>query len=345
MNLEHATRLSRRRFLTLATTTVAAGALTSHLLRPRKSSLHLRLGAPYSSPYLVQFIKDIQERSQGEIRFTLIVDPGRADISDALHRGEWDFAAHVPALNLVKHPAIGFFGTLPSRMSAARKTEWLASESTLAHWDRLYAPLGLKPLFFGCDSFDFGQFSSRPIESLSDLKGLKIRAPRDARSKWFKDVGLEPVYQQFSNHPVTLFQKRRLDLSESLSHTWNYERRRDFMIPNHPPIHYYANRWMRSGSANELLVANKTWLNFSKDIQNLVSAVSHEIGQGISRQRTQSEKLSWQKMLADSDGRATDFPVEMNQIFEAKGQLLREKVARTDNLAQDIYRSYLSFES
>ena len=72
--------------------------------------------------------------------------------------------------------AAAFFTTVPFGLTSEPYLGWLHYGGGQQLWDRLYAPFGLKPKMAGNSGMTMGGWFRRPIDSLDDLAGLKIRA-------------------------------------------------------------------------------------------------------------------------------------------------------------------------
>ena len=75
-----------------------------------------------------------------------------------------------------KTKAAAYFTTVPFGMTPAEHNAWVELGGGQALWDELYAPFGLKPFMAGNSGMQMGGWFRRPVQSLADLKGRKIRA-------------------------------------------------------------------------------------------------------------------------------------------------------------------------
>lgn len=74
-----------------------------------------------------------------------------------------------------KMPAASFFTTVPFGLTPGEHVSWIEAGGGQALWDELYAPFAVKPLMGGNTGISMGGWFRKPITSLNDLKGLKLR--------------------------------------------------------------------------------------------------------------------------------------------------------------------------
>jgi TRAP-type mannitol/chloroaromatic compound transport system substrate-binding protein len=74
-------------------------------------------------------------------------------------------------------PATQFFAAVPFGMTAQQVNAWLAAGGGQALWDELYATFNLKPFPAGNSGVQMAGWFRKEINSVADLKGLKMRIP------------------------------------------------------------------------------------------------------------------------------------------------------------------------
>ena len=75
-----------------------------------------------------------------------------------------------------KDPAAAFFTTVPFGLTPGEHVAWVDAGGGQALWDEIYASFGVKPFMAGNTGVCMGGWFRRELASLSDLRGLKIRA-------------------------------------------------------------------------------------------------------------------------------------------------------------------------
>ncbi len=75
-----------------------------------------------------------------------------------------------------KMPAAAFFTTVPFGLTPGEHVAWIEAGGGQALWDELYAPFGVKPFMGGNTGVCMGGWFRREMQSLADLRGLKVRS-------------------------------------------------------------------------------------------------------------------------------------------------------------------------
>ena len=76
-----------------------------------------------------------------------------------------------------KTPAAQFFSTVPFGMNVNQINAWMISGGGKELWEELYAQFDLMPMLAGNTGVQMGGWFNREINTIEDLKGLKMRIP------------------------------------------------------------------------------------------------------------------------------------------------------------------------
>ena len=99
------------------------------------------------------------------------------EVFDAVSRGTAEMGHGAAYYWKGKVPAAQFFTAVPFGLSTSEMNAWLSKGGGQALWEEAYAPFGVKPLAVGNTGMQMGGWYNKEINSLDDLKGLKIRMP------------------------------------------------------------------------------------------------------------------------------------------------------------------------
>lgn len=126
------------------------------------------------------------------------------DVFDAVRAGDADFYHGAEYYWQGRTAAFNFFTTVPFGFTAREQSGWIRHGGGQALWDELAGSFGLKGLMCGNTGVQMGGWYDRPILSLADMKGLKIRIPGIA-ADIFRALGSEPVSLPGGAIPAALF--------------------------------------------------------------------------------------------------------------------------------------------
>ncbi len=91
-----------------------------------------------------------------------------------------------------KHPAWAYFTSVPFGMTTLEWTAWIKYGGGQALWDEIGAEFGLKALPCGATGTQMGGWFNKEIDTVEDLKGLKMRIPGLGGDVMAK-LGVSPV--------------------------------------------------------------------------------------------------------------------------------------------------------
>ncbi|MDG4719929.1 MULTISPECIES: TRAP transporter substrate-binding protein [Thalassospira] len=120
----------------------------------------------------------IDEVSGGNIQIKFY-EPGALvpalEVFDAVSTGSIDAAFSTPGYWAGKVPALQLFGAVPFGPQAGEYLAWVKFGGGQEIFDKLYAEHGIKSLFCGLIAPEASGWFSKEINSVEDLKGLKMR--------------------------------------------------------------------------------------------------------------------------------------------------------------------------
>src|SRR4030042_1520141 len=227
------------------------------------------LASPLGKNTILLWKENVEKRRGGRMVIELqyagkIAPPTK--IYDAVRDGLLDFGLNTPAWQKGKYPAGDLFYTLPGGvMEFNDLVIWLygggGKELAQAMYkeELIVFPLGLTP--------PEEVWSKKPIKTLADIKGLKIRAAGLSMDLW-KKLGASVVLLA-GGEVVPGLQRGLIDAAEFL------EASQDYTLGLHevckyrfgPPVHM-------SNNIFQLLIKTKSWKELPADLQAIVEGAA-----------------------------------------------------------------------
>ena len=223
------------------------------------------IASPLGKHTIVLWKKYVEEMSGGRMAITLhdageIVPPTK--IYDAVRDGLLDFGLNTPAWQKGKYPAGDLFYTLPAGILAFNDLIiWLYGGGGKQLEQEMYGdeiivfPLGLTP--------PEEIWSKKPINTLEDIKGMKIRAAGLSMDLWEK-LGASVVLLP-GGEILPALQRGLIDGTEMLEASYDYTLGLHEVCKYRfgPPVHM-------SNNIFQLLIKTKSWKALPEDLQIIV---------------------------------------------------------------------------
>lgn len=232
-----------------------------------------------------------------------------------------------------KAPAAVFYTAVPFGLLPHEHITWIEQGGGQALWDELYAPFNIKAVMAGNTGVQMGGWYKKEINTIDDLKGLKIRMP-GLGGEVMRRLGATPV----GLPPGELFQALQsgvIDATEFLG-PWS-----DRAMGFHKVAkNYYSPGFHEPNGTGEALL-NKTALEgLPEDLAAIVlEACRAENGRALAESDWQNAANL--QALQEEDGVTIKFyPDDIMDALRVTAVEVLEEFAGKDDLSARIYQSH-----
>jgi len=235
-----------------------------------------------------------------------------------------------------KVPAAQFFTTIPFGMNAQEMNAWLHHGGGLELWREVYEPFDIIPFPGGNTGIQMAGWFNKEINSMEDLRGLKMRIPGLAGDV-FNRAGGSAV-----NIPggelYTSLQTGVIDAAE-----WVGPANDQSFGFHQIARYYYYPGWQEPGSTLELIVNKTAFEALPDDLQAIITGAAREANQDMLDQYTARNPAALKAMVERGDAELRRLPDEVLQrLYTISRDIYAEQAAR-DPLFKKVYASYRQF--
>jgi TRAP-type mannitol/chloroaromatic compound transport system substrate-binding protein len=235
-----------------------------------------------------------------------------------------------------KVPAAQFFTSVPFGMNAQELYGWIHHGGGLELWRELYQPFNLIPFPVGNTGVQMAGWFNREINSINDLRGLKMRIPGLA-GEVFNLAGGTSV-----NIPggelYTALQTGVIDAAEWVGP----ENDLAFGFQQIAKYYYYPG-WHEPGPSMELVINKTAFESLPKDLQAIVTYAARAMSQDMLDSYTAHNSRALKELVDNQGVQIRKLPDEVLQRFYEISQRVYEQQAAKDSQFKKVYESYKSF--
>ena len=236
-----------------------------------------------------------------------------------------------------KNDTFQFFSTVPFGMTANEMNAWLYKGGGMALWEEAYKDFNLVPMAAGNTGVQMGGWFNKEINSLKDLKGLKMRIP-GLGGEVLKRAGGTPVNLP-GGELFTALKTGTIDATEWVS-PYN-----DLAFGLHKAAkYYYYPGWHEPGTTLECFVNKDKYEELPEDLKNILLGASKmaNIDMLCEIISKNNEALEVLKNKHQVDIRS--YPEEvLNELYEISTKVVKE-LSLSSDFAKEVYNSYSSFQ-
>ncbi|MEQ8426724.1 MAG: TRAP transporter substrate-binding protein [Gammaproteobacteria bacterium] len=289
----------------------------------------------------IKFANDVRTMSNGRLDVQVYAGDELVpalQVFEAVSQGMVEMGHGSPYYWAGVVPAAQFFSSVPFGMTAKGMNAWLYNGGGLELWQEIYEPFNVVPFPMGNTGLQMGGWFNKKIESIEDIKGLRMRIP-GLGGKVFKKAGGNPVLMSGAEI-YTALERGTLDATEWVA---PYHDMR--LGLNRAASYYYYPGWHEPGTAFELMINASKWALLGPDLKKIVEVAAAATSEWIYAQMEYRNQLALQELRTKSNVEILPFPDDVIAIFRetTRATLLEEAAANPD--FKRVYDAYEAFRS
>ena len=258
------------------------------------------------------------------------------EVFDAVSQGVAD-AGHGAAYYWKgKIPASVFFTAVPFGFTAQEINGWLHNGGGLELWREAYAPANIVPFAGGNSGVQMAGWFNREINSVEDLKGLKMRIPGLA-GEVFAAAGGTAVRIPGGE----LYTSLQTGVIDALEWVGPYN---DLAFGFHEVArYYYYPGWHEPGSMLELIVNRDSLEALPEDLQAIVTYAARAANQEMLDEFTARNNAALQELVDVHDVQLRKLPDDVLKALWEGSEVVMQNLVADDPMAAKVYASFQSF--
>ena len=237
-----------------------------------------------------------------------------------------------------KVPAAQFFTSVPFGLTADEINAWVNRGGGLELWREIYAPFNIYPIPAGNTGTQMFGWFNKEINSLEDIKGLKMRIP-GIGGEVLKEAGGIPVTLP-GGELFTALQTGVIDATEWVG-PYN-----DLTFGFHQAAkYYYYPGWHEPGPMLELLINIDAWNSLPKHLQVIIETASKAVNQDMLDEYLAKNNQALTELVDVHGVELRKLPDDVIEEFRKISNKILDDLAKEDKTIAKVYNSYLNFKN
>jgi len=258
------------------------------------------------------------------------------EIFDAVSQGTAEMGHGASYYWRGKSEAAQFFAAVPFGLTAQEMNGWLYHGGGMELWEEVYDQFGLVPTAAGNTGVQMAGWFNKEINTVDDLKGLKMRIPGLGGSV-LKKVGGTPVNLPGGEIAPSL-QSGAIDATEWVG-PYN-----DMAFGLHKAAKfYYYPGWHEPGTTLECFISKTALQELPEHLQSIVRNACRVANQDMLADFTARNNSALDTLVNEHNVQLRRLPdAVLSDLRKASEEVLQE-VAAKDDLSRRVYESFYNF--
>ncbi len=286
------------------------------------------------------FAKKVEAMSAGRLKIK-VFGAGQLvpafEVFDAVSQGTAEVGHGAAYYWTGKSKATAFFTSIPFGLNAQEMNGWLHYGGGLELWRELYSEFNLIPFAGGNTGVQMAGWFNREINSMEDIKGLKMRIPGLGGDVITRAGGVSVTIS--GGELYTAMQTGVIDALEWVS-PYN-----DIALGFHQVAkYYYYPGWHEPGPTLELIINKDAFATLPEDLQAIVETAARAVNQDMLDEYTARNNEALVSLVETHGVQLRKLPDEViNELRGISADML-EELANDSDIARRIADSVQSFQ-
>ena len=235
-----------------------------------------------------------------------------------------------------KIPAAVFFTAVPFGFTAQEASAWVHYGGGLELWREAYAPFNLLPMAGGNSGVQMAGWFNKEINSVEDLRGLKMRIP---------GLGGE-VLNRAGGTAVTLpggelYTSLQTGVIDATEWVGPYN---DLALGLHEVAeYYYYPGWQEPGPVLEIIINKPAFESLPADLQAIVEVAARAINQDMLDEYTARNNAALKELVETHGVKLRKLPDDVIVALHRASDEALQDLAASDPMARKVYDSFIAF--
>jgi TRAP-type mannitol/chloroaromatic compound transport system substrate-binding protein len=236
-----------------------------------------------------------------------------------------------------KTKAAAFFTSVPFGLNAQEMNGWLHYGGGLELWRELYEPFNLVPFAAGSTGVQMAGWFNREINSMDDIKGLKMRIPGLGGDVITRAGGVSVTMP--GGELYTSMQTGVIDATEWVG-PYN-----DLAFGFHQVAkYYYYPGWHEPGPILELIVNKDAYASLPKDLQAIVEGAARAVNQDMLDEYTARNNSALVELVETHGVDVRKLPDDVVAELRRLSAEVVEELAEDTEISRRIAESVKAFQ-
>lgn len=294
---------------------------------------------PGLSSHAANFSRLVKEMSQGRLKIKVFgageVVPALG-VFDAVSSGSVEVGHGAAYYWKGKVPAAQFFTAVPFGLNAQETNGWFHHGGALELWREIYEPFNLVPFPGGNTGVQMAGWFNKEINSVADIKGLKMRIPGLGGEVWNRAGGSSVNIP--GGELYTALQTGVIDATEWVG-PYN-----DLAFGFHQVAqYYYYPGWHEPGAALEMIINKQAYDSLPDDLKAIVSTASAMANQDMLDEYTARNNTALKELVDVHGVEVRRLPDEVLQKLKRIADKIYAEQSAKDPVFKRVYDAYKTF--